>query len=45
MRKLMILAILLVTAMAIVDLTYREGFEPDEVYEMCNKRIVWTHEK
>ena len=45
MKKLMILAILVVTALAILDLTYGERVEPDEVYEMTNKKIVWSHEK
>ena len=45
MRKLMILAILLVTAIAIVDFTYDSRIKPDEVYEFTNKRIVWSHEK
>lgn len=45
MKKLMILAILLVTAIAIVDFTYDNGIKPDAEYEFTNKRIVWAHEK
>ena len=43
MKKLMILAILAVIAMAIIDLTYHETVKPDAVYPMANQHIEWTH--
>lgn len=45
MRKLMILAILLVIGMAIVDFTYDNKVKPDREYYMANRNIVWMHEK
>ena len=42
-RVAMILAILLAVAAAVADLTYKEGPEADEVYEMANKNIVWYY--
>ena len=45
MKKLMILAILLVTALAILDLSYDDSIKPDATYEFTNKKIVWLHEK
>lgn len=43
MRKLMIFAILVVIAMAIVDLTYDDRIKPDRVYDMANRHIVWHY--
>ena len=45
MKKLMILAILFVTALAIIDLSYDDRMKPDETYDFCNRNIVWLHEK
>jgi len=45
MRKLMILAILLVTALAIMDLSYDDSIKPDEEFPFVNRNIVWLHEK
>ena len=45
MKKLMILAVLVVTALAILDLTYDGSIKPDEEYGFVNRNIVWLHEK
>lgn len=42
MRKLMIIAILLVIAMAIVDLSYEEPVKADVVCPMANRNIEWV---
>ena len=44
-RKLMIVCVALALIMAVLDATYSERIEPDEVFPMANKHIVWTHEK
>ena len=43
MRKLMIAAILLAVLMAVLDLTYKEGIEPDVVCPMANRNIQWYY--
>ena len=43
MRKLMILAILVVVALAIVDFTYDNSIKPDTVHDMANRNIVWYY--
>jgi len=43
MRKLMIAAILLVVALAVLDLTYEAGPEPDVVCPMANRHIEWYY--
>ena len=45
MRKLMIVCVALALIMAVLDATYSERIEPDEVFPMANQHIVWTHEK
>ena len=45
MKKLMILAVLLAVAIAILDLSYDDRFQPDATYEFTNRNIVWLHEK
>lgn len=45
MRKLMIVCVALALIMAVLDATYSERIEPDEVFPMANKHIVWAHEK
>ena len=45
MKKLMIICVLVALAMAVLDATYCERIEPDEVFPMANQHIVWTHEK
>ena len=39
MRKVMILAIAVVIALGVLDLTYREGPQPDEVFPIANHGI------
>lgn len=44
MRKaVMWLTILSVIALAVLNLTYQFGPEPDAVYPMANKRIEWRY--
>ena len=44
MRKvIMFLAILAVIALAVLNLTYKFGPEPDEVYQMANRHITWYY--
>ena len=43
MRKLMIVAILLAMALAVLDLTYDAGLEPDVVCPMANRNIEWYY--
>ena len=45
MRKLMIVCVAFALIMAVLDATYSERIEPDEVFPMANQHIVWTHEK
>lgn len=46
MRKGVMVALMLVlTALTVLNLTYKDGPEPDEVYDMCNKHIVWNTRK
>ena len=44
-KKLMIICLIIALAMAVLDATYSERIEPDEVFPMANQHIVWTHEK
>ena len=44
MRKaIMWAAILLVIALAVLNVVYPFGREPDEVYPMANRNIVWYY--
>ena len=42
-RFLMVAAIILVVALAVLNLTYPFGPEPDEVYPMANRHITWYY--
>ena len=39
---IMVVAILAVIALAVLNLTYQDGIEPDEVFTMANQRITWN---
>ena len=44
MRKaLLVVSILAVIALAVLNLTYRFGPEPDVVIPMANRNIEWTY--
>ena len=45
MKKLMILAILLVMAVAALDLFYREEVKPDTEYPMVNQHVEYCYGK
>ena len=45
MKKLTVFAILAVIALAILNLTYQDGIEPDAVYPMADQRIAWNQGK
>ena len=46
MRKILpIVCMLIALAVAVLDLTYCDRIEPDEVYPMANAGIRWEHEK
>ena len=42
-KKLMILAILAVVALTVLNLTYKDGLEPDIECPMANKHITWHY--
>lgn len=42
-RVAMWLSILAVVALAVLNLTYQFGPEPDAVYPMANQKIVWHY--
>ena len=44
-RKLMFICLAVALFMAVLDATYSERIEPDEVFPMANQHIIWTHEK
>ena len=39
----MILPVIAVIALAVLNLTYQEGPEPDAVFPMCNQHIEWHY--
>ena len=41
-RLVMIASVLAVIALAVLNLTYQFGPEPDAVYPMANQHITWT---
>ena len=42
MRKLLMwISILAVVALAVLNLTFQDGIEPDTVYPMANQKIIW----
>lgn len=41
----MIICLIIALAMAVLDATYSERIEPDEVFPMANQHITWLHEK
>ena len=41
MKKLTVIAILVVAVLALLNIVYQPGIEPDVVYEMANRNIVW----
>ena len=44
MRKVVTVVLMVaLTALTVLNLTYRTGPEPDEVYEMCNRNIRWYY--
>lgn len=44
MRKfLLVFSVLALVTMAVLELTYKDGPEPDEVYPMANQHIEWTN--
>lgn len=43
MRKLMIVAILVVVALTALNLFYEDGIKPDAVYPMANRNIHWFY--
>ena len=45
MKKLMIVCLAVALFMVVLDATYSERIEPDEVFPMANKHIIWMHEK
>lgn len=44
-KVLMWVSILMAIALAVLNLTYQFGLEPDTVYPMTNQRITWNNEK
>ena len=42
-KAMMILAILAVIALAVLNLTYKDGPEPDIECPMANRNIQWTY--
>ena len=43
MRKaLLVVSILAVIALSVLNLTYQDGIEPDEVFPMANQHITWN---
>lgn len=42
MKKLTILAVLAVVALAVLNLVYDDTLEPDAVYPFANQRIEWN---
>ena len=41
MKKLMVFAVLMVVAMAVLNIVYQPATEADAVYPMTNQRIEW----
>ena len=41
MRKATVIAILAVVALAVLNVLYQPATEPDAVYPMANRGIVW----
>lgn len=39
----MILPVLAILALSVLELTYKDGPEPDAVFPMCNQRIEWNY--
>lgn len=39
----MILSVLSVITLAVLNLTYKDGPEPDVIYPMCNQHIEWHY--
>lgn len=44
-RAVMIFMLILVAALAVLDLTYTDRLEPDAAYPMANRRIQYTYWK
>ena len=42
-KILLILSVLAVIALAVLNLAYHDGPEPDAVYPMANQRIQWKY--
>lgn len=42
-KAIMILSLLSVIALAVLNLTWQNGPEPDVVYTMANQRIEWHY--
>ena len=42
-KLLMIIPVIAVIALAVLNLTYHDGPEPDAVYQMCNQHIEWHY--
>ena len=42
-KVLMWVSLIVLLAVAVLDLTYMEGVKPDAVYEMANQRIEWYY--
>lgn len=42
-KAVMWLSILAAVALAVLNLTYQFGPEPDAVYPMVNQKITWTN--
>lgn len=43
MRKLLIISVLVVIALAIIDLAYDPGYRADAVCPMANRNIEWHY--
>ena len=43
MKGLTIASVLLVIVLAVMNLAYNASPEPDVVYEMANRNIVWNY--
>ena len=43
MKKILLtISVLAVIGLAVLNLTYQFGPEPDEVYPMANQQIIWN---
>lgn len=42
-KVIMWISIIAVIALAVLNLTYKDGPEPDEVYTIENQHIVWQY--